>query len=122
VGGWTSGAPLLGSAETVKALMSGVSFGLPISDVKLPLNSCSLPCIEMRALDPTKFSSQNVECSNDVFYITAFFRLYEPCKYVHQVKSGKFGGPSREQAAIMWNIHMYNVDMICSSECRGFDH
>ena len=33
-GGWASGAPLLGSAETVKALMSGVSFGLPISDVK----------------------------------------------------------------------------------------
>jgi hypothetical protein len=29
-----SGAPLLGAAETVKALMIGVTFGLPISEVR----------------------------------------------------------------------------------------
>jgi hypothetical protein len=35
-----SGAPLLGAAETVKALMIGVTFGLPISEVCSFLPDC----------------------------------------------------------------------------------
>jgi hypothetical protein len=35
-----SGAPLLGAAETVKALMIGVTFGLPISEVRTFLPDC----------------------------------------------------------------------------------
>jgi hypothetical protein len=34
------GAPLLGAAETVKALMIGVTFGLPISEVCSFLPDC----------------------------------------------------------------------------------